>query len=53
MAHTDFYINPTEEELIKLERELDRYLLDNLITRETFTFVIKKCKEYLRDVGNE
>lgn len=53
IQQADFYINPTQEELDKLTRELDSYLLQNLINTSTYEFVIKKAKEYLKDVGNE
>jgi hypothetical protein len=53
MRHTDFYINPTQEQLEELERELDMYLQKHLISAYTRKYILKKAKEYLEDISNE
>lgn len=53
IRHTDFYINPTQEQLEELERELDMYLQKHLISAYTRKYILKKAKEYLDDNGKE
>jgi hypothetical protein len=53
LTQSDFYTNPSKKSLKKLERSLDIYLKDHLITSETKRHILIKATEYLKEAGNE